>query len=321
MQNNSSHPPLILAGSGRSGTTWILDVLSELNGLRPVFEPLHPDAIPVASPYTNKYIASEERHPKLQKFLDTVFDGSFNSLWSDYRIRTNLLMPRLSSFSSPGSMKALWGEWASAVKRYKRYGRLLKSSPVLVKIIRGNLMLGWLREHYNARIVFVVRHPGAVVESRLRISGPSWDTGPMLESYRNGQMLGPLEERYASLLNSKLDPAEAHTLIWCIENQLPMERASIDGYPVIFYESLLSDGEREWQRIVAAFEVPVNPFGSEVLSKPSQQSALARRKKINRGGTWLDRLNERDRKGVQRILDETGVTIYSMDNLSLLAES
>jgi hypothetical protein len=34
--------PRVVAGYGRSGTTWVQDVLAISNELRPVFEPLHP---------------------------------------------------------------------------------------------------------------------------------------------------------------------------------------------------------------------------------------------------------------------------------------
>ena len=34
---------LIIAGSGRSGTTWVLDAVAEANQLRTKFEPLGPD--------------------------------------------------------------------------------------------------------------------------------------------------------------------------------------------------------------------------------------------------------------------------------------
>jgi hypothetical protein len=54
-QDATSDPIRIIAGSGRSGTTWVLDALAEANALRPVFEPLHPLAIPQARPFAYRY--------------------------------------------------------------------------------------------------------------------------------------------------------------------------------------------------------------------------------------------------------------------------
>ena len=172
-------------------------------------------------------------------------------------------------------------------------------------------MLGWLRRHCAARIAFVVRHPGAVVESKLRIGGRPWDPEPVLALFRRREVLGVVGDRYASLLASRLEPAEAHTLIWCIENQLPLACAAADGYPVIFYENLLSDGERQWQRIVNALGLSNNPYGNGILKKPSQQAGSARKKRV--GGdkkSWMDRLLPQHKEGIQRILTETGVTEY-----------
>ena len=306
--------PRLIAGSGRSGTTWMLDVLAQVNGMRPIFEPLNPTAVPAAASFANQYIDPDDEMPELKQFLDGTFNGEFHSLWTDYRIRPPMLKPHLSTFFSPGKLKKLYLEWRSAGKRYLHYGAMIDNAPVLVKIIRGNLMLGWLRRQYDARIVFVVRHPGAVIESRLRINGPAWDPEPVLASYRNRVLMGELADRYAALLGARLAPAETHTLIWCIENQFPMERAVADGYPVVFYEHLLADGRQQWQRIVDALAIERSPYGEKILSKPSQQSALGRLKRQKVKGSWIDRLTSSDGAAIQRILDATGVTAYHVSD-------
>jgi len=281
--------------------------------MRPIFEPLHPEAVPGAGRFANRYIGPDDEVPGLREFLDRLFRGEIRSTWTDYRIRPHLLVPRLSMVLSLGRISGFIMQSREAAERYVRFRRMLEYSPVLVKIIRGNLMLGWLRKHYAARIIFVARHPGAIVESRLRIGGRSWDTEPVLDLFRRKEVLGRLRDRYAPLLTAKLELAEAHTLIWCIENQLSLERAAIDDYPVIFYEHLLSDSKRQWQRIVDALAMKHSPFGEEILAKPSQQSALTRLKKAGVGKqSWMDRLSLNHKEGIQRILDETGVTQYSM---------
>jgi len=313
VRTDAEAAPRLIAGSGRSGTTWILDVLAQTNTMRPIFEPLHPEAVPGADCFANRYIEPDNEMPDLHEFLDGLFRGEIRSTWTDYRIRPHLLVPRLSMVLSLGRISGFITQSREAAERYVRFRRMLEYSPVLVKIIRGNLMLGWLRKHYAARIVFVARHPGAVVESRLRIGGRSWITEPVLDLFRHKEVLGKLWDRYAPLLTARLELAEAHTLIWCIENQLPLERAAIDGYPAIFYEHLLSDSERQWQRIVDALAMKHSPFGEEILAKPSQQSALIRLKKAGiEKQSWMHRLPKHHKKGIQRILDETGVTQYSM---------
>lgn len=315
MEPDVEAAPRLIAGSGRSGTTWILDVLAQTNAMRPIFEPLHPEVAAVAGCFAHRYIAPDDEAPGLREFLDGVFSGEMRSAWTDYRIRPCLLVPYLSMVLSPGKISGLMTQWRNAAVRYVRFRKMLKYSPVLVKIIRGNLMLGWLRRHYAARIVFVARHPGAVVESKMRIGGRGrpWDVEPILDLFRQEEIPGALGDRYRPLLAARLEPAEAQTLIWCIENQLPLKQAVVEGYPVIFYENLLSDSERQWQRIVDALGMEHNPSGEEILAKPSQQSALIRLKKAGtEKQSWMDRLSPHHKKDIQRILDETGVTQYSM---------
>ena len=66
MENN----PLVIAGSGRSGTTWILDVLAEANNLRPVFEPLNPYGVNEARDFGNRYVRENANEPELKCFME-----------------------------------------------------------------------------------------------------------------------------------------------------------------------------------------------------------------------------------------------------------
>lgn len=304
--------PRIIAGSGRSGTTWIQDALSETNQLRTIFEPLHPQAVSEAFPYAGRYLASGDEVAGLEVLLDKVFSGEFHSIWTDYRIRPRLLKPSLERFSSPGNAKALFTEWWVAIERYIRFRRKINAPLILVKMIRANLMLGWLREKYDARIVFVTRHPGAVVESKLRIGGISWDPMPVLDHYRKPGVLGEYGKRYAALLSEDLNPAEAHTLIWCIENQLPLEQANKQGFLLVYYEHLANHGEREWKRIIDALDLEVSPYGSLIVDRPSQQAAPKRSKrKVGGGKLWFERIAEKDLDAIDRILCANGVTVYN----------
>ena len=66
---------VIIAGSGRSGTTWIQDVLAEANQLRTVFEPLHPQGVSRARGLAYRYIEADEESPDLQHYFDDLLAG------------------------------------------------------------------------------------------------------------------------------------------------------------------------------------------------------------------------------------------------------
>ena len=318
--NERASRPRIIAGSGRSGTTWILDAIAEVNALRPVFEPLHPQAVPAAAPYAGRYLGPDDDASSLKSFLDEVFAGRYDSLWTDYRVRPNTLAPGWKACISPAAFSGFVSRWREAIAQYRRYKPLRYHPEVVVKVIRGNLILSWLRQQYDARIVFVTRHPGAVLESRLRIGGRSWDPAPILDLYRTPGVLGDIGERYQELLHRPLEPAGAHTLIWCIENQLPLEQAEEENITVVYYEQLMEDPERQWQRIVDAYDLQFNPWFYDVVKKPSQQARLRQRDEAAPATkNWRDRLGPRNMTEMERVLDLLGVDVYRADEMMPLA--
>lgn len=306
----------IIAGSGRSGTTWIQDVIAETNEYRPVFEPLHPQAIPVAAPYAGRFIEPDANAKELAGLFESIGRGELNSIWTDYRIRPRVLLPRARMLYSLGEWSGFVSRWAGVIGQYHRYRPMRDYSEVIVKLIRGNLMLAWLKRNFNARIIFIARHPGAVIESRLRIRGKIWDPEPLLAQFRNPSVLGRLYENYVHLLNRKLDSVEAQALIWCIENQLPLKEAGEGKYALVFYENLVVNGEREWARITDTLELNNNPYGNTIIDKPSQQAALNRSGTANnKSESWLDRLNHSQIYSLERVLDELGVVEYQARNI------
>jgi hypothetical protein len=312
--NSFGRQPRIIAGSGRSGTTWIQDVIAETNRLRPIFEPLHPQAIPAAAPFSGRYVAPDATEPELTDLFDSVVSGDLKTIWSDYRIRPRVLLPRRGMLNSLAECSNFVSRWQNVISQYYRYRPMRAYKDVIIKLIRGNLMLSWLQKCYDSHIVYVVRHPGAVIESRLRISGSSWDPAPVLKRYRDPAVLGILHHRYAGILNRQLDHVEAQALIWCIENQFPMQEAEKGNYALVFYEHLVTNGENEWARITNSLALDQNPHGNAIVNKPSQQAVLNRVGRIDiKDETWLDRLNQRHIDSLGRILEELGVVAYRAD--------
>ena len=266
---NSYNPPII-AGSGRSGTTWVLDALAESNHLRPIFEPLQWLGVPEAEPYANKYILENENEPGLKYLMDQILSESINCLWTKYRILPDTLhLPRSGSLRHKlGSLKA---NYRKLVVNYLKYHKF-KSRRSIVKFIRANLMLGWLSKNYGDKILLIVRHPGAVVASKLRLGGRHWQHDPLLKRYFQDKRLAEAY-KYCVAWESpqSLSPITGHTLIWCIENSLPIQQAQKSGYHIVFYEELISNPENEWKRVVDALglsHVPDRVF----LARPSEQA-------------------------------------------------
>jgi hypothetical protein len=178
-------------------------------------------------------------------------------------------------------------------------------------------MLDWIHSNFNARIVFLMRHPGAAVESRLRFA-KQWDPFPLLRRYRNdlALMRGPLRGQ-AAWLTRDLSHAEALTAVWCIENVVPAGQAASNDYVVAFYEELLEQPGVEWPRVVQGMGMMEVP-GDDLLGRPSQQSAVmlresAKGETYSRSyGRWRERLSPGELADIDGVLKVFGVEFYKV---------
>lgn len=302
-----------IAGSGRSGTTWILDALASANKLRPVFEPLHPYVSEIGREYAHRALSADEEHPRLREFLLDACAGRGPRLWTQYRQQRRWLMPPPDEFWSKkdaGRTKRYWAKFLREMPRMTASG--LRSQP-LVKCIRANLMLAWLARHLPCRAVLIVRHPGAVIESELR---GRWNAGYALDRFRDDTRLHNLtQDRYRPLLARKLTHVESLALRWVIENQWVLEAARAQAIPVIHYEKLRATGDGAWTALCAALGVSKLP-DRKSLTRPSQQSGSGRDViplAQSRTPRWMRDLSPADTREIQGILDNVAFHEYSME--------
>lgn len=308
----------LIAGSGRSGTTWMLDVLAEANMLRPIFEPLHTDTSAVGQSFAHAYLTRGAECSELKEMFAAATDGRLRSIWTDYRIPPGALALHGKRIRSATEFRGLVHWWKELGKCYGRYRERIARPATLVKCIRANLMLDWIAGSLNARIVFVMRHPGAAVESRLRFA-EHWDPFPLVKKYRDDAALmnGPLSA-HAVWLNRDLSRTEALTAIWCIENLVPAAQATANGYLVTFYEELLEHPEVEWPRVVEGLNL-VHVPSAQLLEEPSQQSTVRLRKSSTEGESysrsyarWRESLSRRDLAQIDSVLQAFGVDFYTV---------
>lgn len=305
----------IIAGFGRSGTTWVQDVLAEANQLRPVFEPLHPSFVPGAAAYAHRYLTASDAAPELQGLLNTYIWGEFWSLWSDYRIVRRRLYPRPRHFVSWQAFREQLHFYRESLQSFRAYHPQRRRPQRIVKLVRGNMMLGWLRAHFDARIVFLIRHPAAVIASQMK-AVRTWDPYPQLEVYKKDERLvDALDTPLREFLFGKVPAVEAYALSWCIENRIALDQARELDIPVVCYETMLEEGEPQWRRVLAALALEKMP-SAELVEKPSQQAwgdKAHDRKLVRQYGLWMTLMDDAVAKSIQSVLDLSGMDMYSVD--------
>ena len=302
---------LIIAGSGRSGTTWVQDVLAEANGLRTVFEPLHPLGVSRARGLAYRYVPADDEAPELRRFFDDLLGGHLRGLWPDYRIRPDRFNPL-----NHGVREVVWN--ARKLIRHRRQYRDQRARPfAVIKMIRANLMLPWIASHYEVPILLVVRHPCAVIASRLKIGGGDWDAHRALGHYLGDRRLAEVVYGHYGVDITRTDrgPEATLAMVWCIENMLPLAWADEYGFVVISYEGLLADPETQWRRVVQALGLSLLP-PENILKAPSQQVAPDLRNReigVSNTAKWRNELDGEQLERIAGVLNEFGCSQYRVD--------
>lgn len=224
-----------LAGSGRSGTTWLGLLLSVPRGTALLYEPLHswyakfpPDLTPPISIFDageRPYFRPDANIPSWQAYIEHILDGGFT---------------RRTLFAGRRAHKRPHALWCALT------GRRL-----VVKEIRTNLMLGWLARNFDLPIVLIVRHPCATVASQLH---RKWGTKRNVIEVLLGQVelvQDHLQNDLARLTNDVLDtPVKQLAARWALENRIALETATHDDRILtVAYEDLVMEPRAELARI------------------------------------------------------------------------
>jgi Sulfotransferase family len=303
-----NNAPLIISGSGRSGTTWVLDAIAESNGLRTIFEPLNPGVVPEAGGFANRYIREDEHRPDLESFMDKTFSGNLKSLWANYRIRPDRLSIKCNN---PGT---LIFNYKLLVSHYFKYRKTSRHKGLIVKFIRANLMLGWIFRMYQPKILLLMRHPGAVAASKMQLGGANWSHESVLRVYmKDEKLFSDYLFNFRDILFKRLSPVAAHTIIWCIENMIPLQRAQKKNYCLVFYEDLILNRHLEWRKIIDFLGLSRIP-DREMLIRPSQQVSTEMRNKTfddQQIGRWMKSFDQSQLIELDEMLKIFDVPFYS----------
>ncbi len=202
---------VLLAGTGRSGTTWLAEMINSENGFRYLFEPFHAEKVPLCSgmPY-RPYVLPGGENDKLERIALRILTGRVRHPWVD------------------------------------AYNRKRFSRRRLVKEIRINQLLGWVASRWpEVPIVFLLRHPFAVAASKLALG---WETH--LDMFlSNPELVERHLAPFVDDIKCAETPFERHVFMWCIETYVPLCELRDDGALFLFYEDLCTRPESELQRL------------------------------------------------------------------------
>jgi hypothetical protein len=274
---------LVVLGSGRSGTTWLQEVVGTLPTALPVWEPLNPHQDPAMRPLVPGdgfvRVAPDERRDDLGGVLDEVVSGRHLTRWS----------------SSRAGLRSLWSG----------------STPV-VKLIRANRAAGWLTERYpSTPVVAIVRHPCAVVSSMMSAPG-AWNDWPRDEI---------LEPMRGWVPDAALDAVPEHgragwlAAFWAADTLALLDETSPDRVHLVTYERMVRTPHQVAVEVFEHLGRPLPAAAATALGRASTTTnpgaaVLESRDPL---AEWRRRLDPNDADAVLSVVEAFGLTFYGED--------
>jgi hypothetical protein len=284
-RNGDRTRSIMVAGTGRSGTTWLGEIIASQLRSRIMFEPFHCRYVAEYAQFRYfQYLRPGQDCPAMAEFCQAVFSGRIRNAWIDQQ------------------------------------SRRLRPESRVIKDVRANLLLGWIAQRFpEVPRLFIVRHPCAVVHSRLQLN---WDTDADLEPMLAQPDL--VEDHLADrldLIRATQTDAGKHALVWCISNLVPLRQASSFRLPIVFYEHLRDHPRREIPRIFAAIGQPFQESVFDALGTPSSTSRDTRRSGSGavRDTAWQRDLSTAQIAEILAIVDSFGLGHLYGDSIEPLA--
>jgi hypothetical protein len=261
---------ILVAGTGRSGTTWLADIINSQIPCRIMFEPFHRRQVEEFNQFNYfQYMRPTDSNDALLSYCHKVFTGDIKHKWIDAQI--NHIFPK-----------------------YR-----------LIKDVRVNLFLKWIHNNFpSIPLLFIVRHPCAVVQSRIEWN---WEADPDIEPFLNQNELinDYLYDKIDTIKKAKTIE-EKHAIIWCISNIVPIKQFQPDRINAIFYENMCIQPDIEVPKI---FHMIQQGYEKSVFKSIKELSSTTRRgSALVAGGDvltwWKKRLSSRQIRNILHVVEQ-----------------
>lgn len=245
---------IFIAGSARSGTTWLQEIVNFNNDYRILFEPFDPNKVDLVREWKDfQYLRADENDPKFLEPMKDILTGHVKDSWVN------------------------------------SYNKRLFSQRRIIKAIYANLFLFWMKNQFpKVPILLILRHPCAVANSKINIVGKNfrYEVNPLNSFLTQNELIADFLLPYEEQLRSEKTVFETFIFMWCIENLVPITQFQEGGLYVTFYENLCVNPQDEIKKIFSHIN---RLFSSDVMKKVNTPGVMSREKSAINQGTNLIR--------------------------------
>jgi len=283
---------VFLAGSARSGTTWLQEIVNYANDYRILFEPFRPEKVELVRQWEKiQYIRAEEKSQKYHAPMKDILSGRIKNVWVD------------------------------------TYNKRLFSNKRIIKAIQANLLLYWVKQHFpEVPIILILRHPCAVANSKLNIVEKHFrfSSNPLMEFISQDQLMDDFLHPYESELRQSRSVFETFIYMWCIEYLIPLTLFNDDEVFVTFYENLCVNPKKEIENIFSYINMP---YSQSIFNKLKTPSPVSRNSSAIISGenliqSWRKNITDDQIRRALEILNSFGMdVVYNDGDMPLLSNA
>jgi len=293
---------IIVAGTPRSGSTWIMDLLGWLPGYTILYEPFHPQWFRESytlSLQSRPYLPLESSWIEGEKYVKKVLSGkiiSENPYFVHDKINSKFIVHRLLS------------------------------NKLIVKSIRANRLLPWIHHNFKVKgIIFIIRHPCAVIYSQLKTgytgyhrltNGNFKDIIPDKNQLRKEVIkIEPYHPGIIEKIKEIEGQEEILTVIWCIDNLIPLSYDQSSSWYILPYERLITKGIKEVKNLFNWLEKDIPVETLKQFNIPSivtrEKEPLKVTEKNYQLSKWKRNLSNNTVKRILKIVSDFGLRFYT----------
>jgi hypothetical protein len=272
---------ILVFGSTRCGSTWLAEIICAANGGTQIFEPLHTRYIERAAAVgiqKNMYLAPDDIWNEGKNYLTEVFSGRAINPWLASQITLR---------------------------------QALNTRYLVVKLVRGNLLLEWIVRNFKTRLpALVIRHPCAVIASQL---SKGWT--PSLRVLLSNPYLDNLQQ-IKSRCESLNQPEELLALAWCLKYHAPLAIPKPYPFIIVCYENLVRNGHKEIEKLFYLWGLELTDEVIQKIKKPS--NTVTEKSQVLSGkdplAGWKENLNSEQISNILKVVNIFGMDFYSHDS-------
>jgi len=272
---------ILVFGSPRSGTTWLMNLICASPGRAAVFEPLNR----VYDPWLARIVGDEwlrltadADHPELERFFTVVMAGHHLTRWSSNR----------SSLTD-----------------------LLRASRLVVKFVRAMRAMGWIARRFPANAkVAILRHPCAVVSSMVASPGKWNDWSREYVTERVLAVVGDAHRPFLARLKTREQLLAAW---WAADTRALLTETSPADVLVLTYEMLVCQPSATLERLFSHLGEAVPPGALEGTRRASETANPGAAIRTGRAplAEWRRRVEPMTARAILDVVEALGVSVYS----------